>query len=192
MVTAAHVVDGAEVIEVQFGDEAFHSAKVVRRSSDVDLAVLSIDRVAPAYLPVEASPHVEIGDRVFTIGFPVPEQFGWEPKFTDGVVSSLSLRGEDRLMQLSVPIQGGNSGGAIVREDGVLVGIAVMRMNDAVYYQRTGTIAADVSFATKSSYLVPMLEPAVLARHHVLDRQAAIKRTEAATCKVLTAARSAP
>jgi S1-C subfamily serine protease len=191
VVTAAGVVDGADVIGVQFGDEPPRPATVTRRSGDVDLAVLATDRVATAFLPIELAPRLAVGDRIFTIGFQRPAAAGAEPAFVDGAVSALTSGGEDRLLQLSLATQGGNAGGAVVREDGALVGIVVRRTGDGVYLQRTGAVSADATVATRAAYLVPLVDPSRLAKPARLDRAAAIKRLQAATCKVLTA-RSRP
>lgn len=187
VVTTAGVVEGADVIGVQFGDEPPRPATIARRSGDVDLAILATDRVAAAFLPIELAPRLAVGDRIFTIGFPQPAAPGAEPAFQDGAVSALTSGGEDRLLQLSLATQGGNAGGAVVREDGALVGIVVRRTGDGVYLQRTGAVSADASVATRAAYLVPLIDPSRLAKPPRLDRAAAIKRLQAATCKVLTA-----
>ena len=187
VVTAAGVVDGADVVGVQFGDEPPRPATIARRSGDVDLAILATDRVAAAFLPIELAPRLAVGDRIFTIGFPQPAAAGSEPAFVDGAVSALTSGGEDRLLQLSLATQGGNAGGAVVREDGTLVGIVVRRSGDGVYLQRTGAVTAEATVATRAAYLVPLVDASRLARPPRLDRAAAIKRLQAATCKVLIA-----
>ena len=58
---------------------------------------------------------VTLGQQVFTIGYPAPDLLGSEAKFTEGVVSSLSVLGGDAgYMQISVPVQPGNSGGPLL------------------------------------------------------------------------------
>ena len=49
---------------------------------------------------------------------------GDEPKFSDGAISAMSgLGGDSTLMQITIPIQPGNSGGPVVTESGKVVGI---------------------------------------------------------------------
>jgi S1-C subfamily serine protease len=59
-----------------------------------------------------------MGQSVFTVGFPNLSIQGVEPKFTDGRISSLSgVRDDQDSVQISVPIQPGNSGGALGRSE---------------------------------------------------------------------------
>jgi serine protease Do len=52
---------------------------------------------------------------VATIGFPDPSLQGFSPKLAKGEIASLSGAGDDpRYFQISVPVQPGNSGGALV------------------------------------------------------------------------------
>jgi hypothetical protein len=48
-----------------------------------------------------------------TLGFPVPSIEGFNPKLTDGIISSLTgLRDDPDDIQITTPVQPGNSGGA--------------------------------------------------------------------------------
>lgn len=187
LATAAHVVDGASAVGVQFEGEEFLNAEIVAISTAVDLAVLKVERSTKEFLPVVASTKADLGEKVFSIGFPQPQELGWEPKFSEGSVSSLSSRGEEALMQLSVPIHQGNSGGAVMSETGTLLGVVVMRIDDQKFFKETGSMAGEISFAVKSGYLAAMLDEEHKAKKPVkLKRKKAIKLLEASTCKVLT------
>jgi S1-C subfamily serine protease len=187
IVTAEHVVNGATDIGVQFEGEEFFVAKVEKISSAVDVAVLRIDRKTKNYLPVTSDAEPELGDKIFTIGFPQPTQLGFEPKYSEGTVSALTAGGQDHLMQLSVPIHQGNSGGAVVSESGALLGIVVARIDDAAFFNSTGAIAGDISFAVKVGYAAPLLAKQYRAsKLRDVSRKKAINLVQLSTCKVLT------
>jgi S1-C subfamily serine protease len=58
------------------------------------------------------------------MGYPAHLLLGSELKFTEGSVSLMSgLTGEDAFMQISIPIQPGNSGGPVVTFSGLVIGI---------------------------------------------------------------------
>ncbi|HVV81446.1 MAG TPA: trypsin-like peptidase domain-containing protein [Kofleriaceae bacterium] len=180
--TAAHVVDGADEIAVKCGDEELRAAKTVARASAVDVAVIHVDRKTRDYVPVVTDPDIALGDQVFTVGFPRPDALGLEPKFTDGTVSAVSVGGERNLMQLSVPVYPGNSGGALLTEEGVLYGVVVAK-RISVGDETTDSI----SYAVKATFLAAILDaPYVHHRDHALTRKEAIRLTTAATCLVLT------
>jgi S1-C subfamily serine protease len=57
------------------------------------------------------------------------EQFA--PKLAKGKIASLSGAGDDpRYFQISVPVQPGNSGGALVDERGNVIGLVSAKLNN--------------------------------------------------------------
>ena len=68
---------------------------------------------------------------MFTIGFPNIESQSVEPKLTKGDVNSLAgMKDDPRHFQVSLPVQLGNSGGALMNSAGAVVGIVTMRLGD--------------------------------------------------------------
>ena len=56
-----------------------------------------------------------MGDKVFTIGYPHTRIMGFKPKYTEGVISSVTeVRDNPTVFQTTVPIQPGNSGGSFI------------------------------------------------------------------------------
>jgi S1-C subfamily serine protease len=162
-----------------------------------DLALLKADeRFAP--LPILPSKSVQLGSTVATIGFPDPGLQGFAPKLAKGEIASLSGAGDDaRYFQISVPVQPGNSGGALVDEKGNVVGIVSAKVL-AHGHQRVGTLAAsgalpeNVNYAIKSSFLLSFLESAPgveakLKKPNAADErfEDVVKQAQAATVLVL-------
>jgi S1-C subfamily serine protease len=88
---------------------------------------------------------------VFTIGFPNPGVQGLQPKLTRGKISSLAgVQDDPGEYQISVPVQPGNSGGAVVDEHGNVVGIVAARLSDQAALATSGMTAQDVNYAVKS------------------------------------------
>jgi S1-C subfamily serine protease len=95
-----------------------------------------------------------MGDAVFTIGFPNTQLQGVRPKYTNGRISSLSgLRDDPRKVQVTVPIQPGNSGGPLVDERGNVVGVVSSSLRD-----RPDEVRQLVNYAVKSSFALAFLE----------------------------------
>jgi S1-C subfamily serine protease len=81
-----------------------------------DLALLKVSGRFPA-LPLQSSRGVELGETVFTVGFPNITLQGMEPKLTEAKISSLSgVQDDPRYFQISVAVQPGNSGGRGCRQ----------------------------------------------------------------------------
>ncbi len=100
-----------------------------------------------------------------TIGFPDPSLQGFSPKLAKGEIASLSGAGDDpRYFQISVPVQPGNSGGALVDERGNVIGIVSAKLDASAALAASGALPevfADghqVNYAVKSSLLLSFLE----------------------------------
>jgi serine protease Do len=126
ILTNNHVVDNADEVKVQIGDQGEEiTAKVVGTDPKSDIAVLKIDAKDKSYpaLTVADSDKIEVGDLVLAVGNP----FGIGQTVTMGIVSAtgratLGLEYED-FIQTDAAINMGNSGGALVDAEGRLIGI---------------------------------------------------------------------
>ena len=81
---------------------------------------------------------------------------------------SLSTGPEDdaRYFQISVPVQPGNSGGALVDERGNVVGVVCAKLSATAALSTSGALPENVNYAVKSSFLLGFLEsvPEVVAK----------------------------
>ena len=110
-------------------------------------------------LPVKPSRGVGLGETVATVGFPNPGLQGFSPKLTKGEISSLAgLQDDPKHFQISLPVQPGNSGGALVDASGNVVGVVVAKLSQRAALATTGTLAENVNYAVKSSFLLSFLE----------------------------------
>jgi S1-C subfamily serine protease len=91
-----------------------------------DLALLQLDNiVSPAAVFRAPAPPVRAGDRVVVMGYPARQVLG-DLNVTEGLVSALrGPRGDASLFQYTAPTQGGNSGGPILDESGLVLGVVV-------------------------------------------------------------------
>jgi putative serine protease PepD len=128
ILTNAHVISGAQRIDVTFSDGTTASATLVGSNSGADLAVIRVSVAASQLHPLTLgnSSTVQVGDNVYAIGSP----FGLSGSLTEGIVSNLgqtsavsnasSLTG---LIQTDAAINPGNSGGPLVNAQGEVIGV---------------------------------------------------------------------
>jgi S1-C subfamily serine protease len=171
LVTASHVIKGAKRIAVYADGQPIGSAVVAvdDPANDVAILKLTVAQASPlVVLPLSAH-GATLGKSVFTLGYPEPDTLGQHVKMTAGVVSATSgLEDDARLLQISVPIQPGNSGGPIIGWDGEVVGVAdssIQKFDDAQ--------AQNVNYAVKASYVRAMLEDLPDLGGYVLVKPAA-------------------
>ena len=165
LITNEHVAgNGAQVRLVT--EAGLISAKVVKVDAANDLALLKAEgKFAP--LPVVSSRAVKMGSTVATVGFPNIGLQGFAPKLAKGEIAALSGAQDDpRYFQISVPVQPGNSGGALVDERGNVVGVVSAKLSVAAAVATSGALPENVNYAVKSSFLLSFLEsvPEVAAK----------------------------
>lgn len=132
LVTNAHVVGVAEVVEIETHAGDFLIGHVLRRDVTEDLALIRAEAPwlvwTPAPLASEALPPV--GSEVSAIGHPVG--LGWT--ITRGILSGYRRAGEIGpvdLLQTDAAISPGNSGGPLLDDAGRVVGIVTSKMAGA-------------------------------------------------------------
>ena len=128
VITNAHVVDGAQSVEVTFSNGKIYDATIVGTDASTDLAVLKVDAPASLLVPLALgdSSEVGVGDTVVAIGSP----FGLENSVTAGIVSALGRSMEapngftiNGSIQTDAAINHGNSGGPLLDLSGRVIGV---------------------------------------------------------------------
>jgi len=124
ILTNYHVVYGAEHIEVALQDGRWLEAVLIGQDEISDLAVLYVQADNLPVIPQDPEIEPQVGDLVLAIGNPL----NLGQTITQGIISAngntgLSSRGYPDFMRMDAAINKGNSGGALVNSNGVLVGI---------------------------------------------------------------------
>lgn len=158
IVTAYHVLRGRSDVRVKFDYGDWIPAKLIDHSIANDVALLRVDLSTPNYLSFAKSKTIQQGQRVFTLGYPLTELMGNEPKYTEGNISSLKgIRDEASLMQISVPVQPGNSGGPLLNMFGDVVGMITSTAALQYFIESSGVLPQNVNWAVKSDYIIPLV-----------------------------------
>ena len=157
LISNFHVVKGAIKVRLQTS-AGLIDATVVKVDAANDLALLkAAGQFTP--LPVAASRGMKLGATVATVGFPDTGLQGFSPKLAKGEIASLAGAADDpRYFQISVPVQPGNSGGALVEAHANVVGIVAAKLSARAALDATGALPENVNYAVKSSLLLSFLE----------------------------------
>lgn len=147
-VTNNHIVREADSVYVQSTKGEVYKARVVYTDQSHDLAFLQLcDDSAFRTLPAvpysfDAQPS-DLGERVFTLGYPREEIVYGEGYLSSGT----GYRGDSTAYQVAIGVNPGNSGGPLLDEKGNVIGIISGKQ----------TTAEGVSFAVKTNYLLEAL-----------------------------------
>jgi S1-C subfamily serine protease len=132
IVTNAHVVEGADSVDVSFdesgGDSIPAEVKGVDTSADIAVLKVNPDDVKGGIKPIPLgdSSNLQVGDPVIAIGNP----FGYTRTVTTGIVSGLQRQIQapngftiGHVVQTDASINPGNSGGPLLDANGRVIGI---------------------------------------------------------------------
>jgi putative serine protease PepD len=135
VVTNAHVVDGADTVEVSLNDGRSYSATVVESDTSRDVAVLQLDGATELPVVTLAATTPAVGSEVVTIGNAL--DLGGGLTVTTGIVSAVGREVTTTsstltdLVQTDAAINSGNSGGPLVSADGTVIGMNTAVAGDA-------------------------------------------------------------
>ncbi len=188
ILTAYHVIEGMNNIEVLFADGTWRKAEIAENIASLDIALLKIKDECENWLPLSSDENgIMVGEKIFTLGFPVSNILGEEIKFSEGVINSMSgIQGDKSLYQISIPIQPGNSGGPVVTDSGRLIGMVTSSAAVAYFYRKTKVLPQNVNWATKLINVRTLLGNSYQFADKELpkDRTELIKEVSKATCKI--------
>ncbi|MCF3594187.1 serine protease [Rhodobacteraceae bacterium LMO-12] len=144
LLTNAHVISGCRNLLVDG-----KKAEVLEASETFDLALLfSPDTDIRAAAVFSSSP-AKLNSDVTAVGYPYAGLLGGL-NVTRGAVSSLKgLRGDPTTMQISAPVQSGNSGGPLLGPNGVVVGVVVSKLDSERVADALGDVPQNVNFAIR-------------------------------------------
>lgn len=122
MLTNHHVAGDLNYVTVRLMTGREVSGQVVRADEERDVALIKLEGDLYPALPVRAT-EPDVGTEIYAIGSPLEKNL--HTTLTRGIVSAYRNDNGERLIQSDVNIQGANSGGPVVDEDGNLVAISV-------------------------------------------------------------------
>lgn len=176
VITAAHVVNNADKIWVDFVDGQHIEAKVKYLSIQADVALIyTLSKPDnPVVSELGDSDEMKIGNQVIVVGAPL----GLEHSFSSGYISGRHHQNRvtndmsmAEFFQTDAAINHGNSGGPMFNMDGEVIGIASFILSESggfegLGFAATSNIVKQVLLDENNMYFgfQPMILPAKLAR----------------------------
>jgi S1-C subfamily serine protease len=164
-----HILTNNHVVEGCVGDvhgnlsgESPMTLRVVSKDETNDLALLQASK-AFKEVAIIRSTAVHSGDSIVAIGYPYHGLLTSDFTVSTGIVSSLSgLLNDTRFLQISAPIQPGNSGGPLLDTSGNVVGVVAAKINAIKFAKATGDFPENINFAIKMGAVRDFLDNSVV------------------------------
>ncbi|MDA1132809.1 MAG: trypsin-like peptidase domain-containing protein [Proteobacteria bacterium] len=152
VITNHHVINGCAQVRLRTNSLQTFVATVQAAELESDLALLRApDLPVVDVATFRSGRGIRPGEELIVIGYPL---FGAdmvtqaEAIVTTGTLSALAGPGDDRrLMQITAPVQPGNSGGPVVDAGGNIVGVVVAKLDALVVAEAIGDIPQNINFA---------------------------------------------
>jgi hypothetical protein len=172
ILTNAHLVGGCQALRVRANEQEMLAAGVVAKDQENDLAVIRTERPLGQPAALRVGVPLETGESVWALGFPLTGLLAPELNVTQGIVSATAgVRGDPLKVQITNPIQIGNSGGPLVDQAGNVVGVVAGKLNAIKVLDLTGALPQNVNFAIKLEAVTEFLSAARVAFQRSSSRE---------------------
>ena len=162
LLTNRHVVEGCASLVV-FTPTGKRPAVVHATDAQVDLAAIRVTDLSGPQVRFRVVKNPRLGEAVMVFGFPLSGSLSSGGNFTSGLVSGLrGLRDAPGELQVTAPVQPGNSGGPSLDSAGLVIGVVKAKLDAMRTARAIGDIPQNVNFAIG---LQPVLD--FLARHQI-------------------------
>ena len=145
ILTNAHVVRGCTEVRIP----SVGPVRVLAREESSDLALLQTSaKESHSVAKFRQGRGIRPGASIIVVGYPLRGLLTSGASVSTGAVSALAGPGDDRrLIQISAPIQPGNSGGPVLDTAGNVVGVVVAKLDALEVARSIGDIPQNVNFA---------------------------------------------
>jgi len=157
--TNYHVVQGCSELRLNSV-----SASFLRFDEPDDLALVKTTFRSPTIAALRESTDGRAGETVIAVGFPYAGLLADQANVTTGTISATAGLGNDqRYLQITAPVQPGNSGGPLLDMNGLVVGIVAAKLDAIKIAAATGDIPENVNFSIKASVIRSFLDSSQVA-----------------------------
>lgn len=158
ILTNHHVVEGCASVRATV-EGIQKEAILIGVDMRNDLAVLKLPGNVPSIAQFRGGRNIRAGDSVVLVGFPLHGVLASEANITTGTVSALAGIGNDtRFLQVTAPVQPGNSGGPVFDQTGQIVGVVVSKLDALKVAEVTGDIPQNINFAINGAVAKAFLD----------------------------------
>jgi S1-C subfamily serine protease len=129
LITNHHVVARCSSVDVVTTDGR-RGGSVLDADAQIDFALLRVSGIPSATARLRSPRNIRLGESVTVFGFPLTGSLSSGGNFTTGVVSALrGFRDAPGALQITAPVQSGNSGGPLMDASGLVIGVVQAKLD---------------------------------------------------------------
>jgi uncharacterized protein len=178
LITNNHVVAECSTMRISDGHDGI-PVKIIATDPQRDLALLRAPSSVEAVALFRADKG-KLDENIVVVGFPLSGLLSSQPIVTSGIISALAgMRDNQHELQISAPIQPGNSGGPLFDSSGHITGVVVATLDTVKLARVIGVVPENVNFAIKGEEAQQFL-----ASHGVKIATAAANAKELSTAAI--------
>lgn len=171
LTSQGHILTCAHVVRKQANATVWiegvrYPCRVLVSDTNADLALLLADEPHSPFrpLPFVMDTNYVMGQDVYTMGFPLVEVLGTAPRLNKGMISAtVGLDDDPKYIQISAPVQPGNSGCPLLNAQAEAIGVVSATLNPIkVLVQSGGDLPQNVNFAIKTGVVRDFLSDSKL------------------------------
>jgi S1-C subfamily serine protease len=154
LLTNEHVVKGCSRLALPTGE----AVQVLASNAKRDLALLRSEKTYASALRFRRDQTIDHGETVRAFGYPYYQMVSTSLNITEGIVTALTgLNDDPSRFQVNAAIQPGNSGGPLVDEDGLVIGVAVSTLSTGRFTEVTGANAQSMNYGIRGQIVEAFL-----------------------------------
>lgn len=168
LLTNNHVVSRCSTVTLIATDGSATSGRIQARDVRNDLALITTSARSGG-AAVFRRDGIRSGENVVALGYPYRGLLATDVNVSMGIVSAMAgLRNDTSQLQISAPVQPGNSGGPLLDAAGAVAGVVVAKLDALEVARVTGDVPQNINFAIKSEVALLFLrtngiEPGLVA-----------------------------
>lgn len=144
ILTNSHVIDGCS--EILVGSE---KATLLASDPGFDLALLGVPTLKTDTFAVFTAAPAKLNSDLTVVGYPLHGLLSGLNVTRGSLTSLKGLGGASTQMQISAPVQPGNSGGPVLNSAGGVVGVVVSKLDAGLVQEAIGDMPQNVNFAIR-------------------------------------------
>lgn len=157
VVTNHHVIDACKGISFTPAGSGRLVSELVASDVAKDLALLRVPLITEAFARLRDPGNVQKDEAVVVVGYPLHGKVAIRPILVSGQVFEAKNNPRPGRYPMRIDVRRGNSGGPVLDQSGLVVGVVVAKINTPHVFAATGKLIRDVGIAIRPQVMLGFL-----------------------------------